>query len=146
MNSAIVAKTARCHLIRPHYLRREGLDAGVYVRVGSTNRRADRELIEELCRFARGEAYDVQPMPELDSEALDFRAATTSARHRPLETVEAARQVPWWDSRAAQMAQPVVSTSAPPRCLDGGDVDLLHRHHRLEGTLCLTATSRKRLG
>ena len=36
--------------------------------------------------------------------------------------------------------------SAPPRCLDGGDVDLLHRHHRLEGTLCLTATSRKRLG
>src|SRR6266536_973635 len=33
-----------------------------------------------------------------------------------------------------------------PRCLDRGDVDLLHRHHRLEGTLCLTATSRKRLG
>jgi hypothetical protein len=51
-----------------------------------------------------------------------------------------------WDFRAAQMAQPVVSTSAPPRRLDGGDVDLLHRHHRLEGTLCLTATSRKRLG
>src|ERR1700704_6406872 len=40
----------------------------------------------------------------------------------------------------------VVSTSAPPRCLDGGDVDLLHRHHRLEGTLCLTPPSRKRLG
>src|SRR6266508_5969887 len=41
---------------------------------------------------------------------------------------------------------PLVSTSAPPRCLDGGDIDLLHRHHRLEGTLCLTATSGKRLG
>ena len=39
-----------------------------------------------------------------------------------------------------------VVTSASPRCLDGGDVDLLHRHHRLEGTLCLTATSRKRIG
>ena len=38
------------------------------------------------------------------------------------------------------------NTSAPPRGLDGGDVDLLHRHHRLEGTLCLTATSRKRVG
>src|SRR5258708_4941739 len=37
-------------------------------------------------------------------------------------------------------------TSASARCLDGGDVDLLHRHHRLEGTLCLTATSRKRVG
>src|SRR4029450_9097832 len=32
---------------------------------------------------------------------------------------------------------------ASPRCLDGGDVDCLHRHHRLEGTLCLTATSGK---
>jgi hypothetical protein len=39
-----------------------------------------------------------------------------------------------------------VFTSASPRCLDGGDVDLPHRHHRLEGTLCLTPTSRKRIG
>ena len=39
-----------------------------------------------------------------------------------------------------------VFTSASPRCLDGGDVDLLHRHHRLEGTLGLIATSRKRIG
>src|SRR5262245_42289318 len=35
--------------------------------------------------------------------------------------------------------------SASPRSLDGGDVDFLHRHHGLEGTLCLTATSRKRI-
>ena len=35
------------------------------------------------------------------------------------------------------VAQPVVSTSAPPRCLDGRDLDLLHRHHRREGTLGL---------
>lgn len=64
--------------VRPHYLKREGLDGGVYVRVGSTNRRADRELVEELRRFARGEAFDEQPMPDLDSEALDFRAASES--------------------------------------------------------------------
>ncbi len=63
---------------RPHYLKREGLGGGVYVRVGSTNRQADRELIEELRRFARGEAFDEQPMPGLDSEALDFRAASES--------------------------------------------------------------------
>jgi phosphate:Na+ symporter len=43
------------------------------------------------------------------------------------------------------MAQPVVSTSAAPRRLDGGDVDLLHRHHRLESALGLSATRRKRL-
>jgi predicted HTH transcriptional regulator len=63
---------------RPHYLKREGLDDGVYVRVGSTNRRADRALVDELGRFARGEAFDEQPMPGLDSEALDFRAASES--------------------------------------------------------------------
>lgn len=63
---------------RPHYLAREGLDRGVYVRVGSTNRLADPELIEELRRYTRGEAYDEQPMPELGSEAVDFRAASES--------------------------------------------------------------------
>ena len=63
---------------RPHYLRREGPAGGVYVRVGSTNRRADPELVEELRRFARGEGFDEQPMPGLDSEALDFRAASES--------------------------------------------------------------------
>jgi predicted HTH transcriptional regulator len=64
--------------IRPHYFKREGPEAGVYVRVGSTNRRADREMIEELRRFTHGEAFDEQPMPGLDSEALDFRAASES--------------------------------------------------------------------
>lgn len=63
---------------RPHHLSREGPAGGVYVRVGSTNRRADAELIEELRRFARGVGFDEQPMPELDSEALDFRAASES--------------------------------------------------------------------
>ncbi|MFN0177486.1 MAG: ATP-binding protein [Gemmatimonadales bacterium] len=63
---------------RPHHLIREGAVAGVYVRVGSTNRRADADLIEEMRRFARGEGFDEQPMPGLDSEALDFRAASES--------------------------------------------------------------------
>jgi len=63
---------------RPHRLTREGPAGGVYVRVGSTNRRADAELIDELRRFARGEGFDEQPMPGLDSEALDFRAASES--------------------------------------------------------------------
>src|SRR5580765_1375149 len=40
----------------------------------------------------------------------------------------------------------MVSVSAPARRFDRGDVDLLHRHHRLEGTLGLTAAGRKRVG
>ena len=57
---------------RPHYLKREGAESGTYVRVGSTNRRADAEMLQELRRSARGETYDEQPMVDLDSEALDF--------------------------------------------------------------------------
>jgi predicted HTH transcriptional regulator len=61
---------------RPHYLKSAGLERGVYVRVGSSNRQADRELIAELRRFASGESYDEEPLPDLDSEAIDFRAAS----------------------------------------------------------------------
>lgn len=35
-------------------------------------------MIEELRRFARSEVYDEQIMPEIDSEAIDFRAASES--------------------------------------------------------------------
>jgi ATP-dependent DNA helicase RecG len=65
----------------------------VYVRVGSTNRCVDAELIEELRRFSRGEGFDEQPLPGLASEAIDFRAASESfaplraLQHRDLETL-----------------------------------------------------------
>jgi len=74
----VVAVEVHPSSTRPHHLKREGPDQGVYVRVGSTNRRADRELVQELGRFARGEAFDEQPMPAVDSEDLDFRAASES--------------------------------------------------------------------
>ncbi|MDO8501003.1 MAG: helix-turn-helix domain-containing protein [Gemmatimonadaceae bacterium] len=61
---------------RPHYITKTGVHGGTYVRVGSTNRRADDALINEMKRFARGEAFDEQTMPELDSEAIDFRVAS----------------------------------------------------------------------
>lgn len=66
---------------RPHHFKREGPENGVYVRVGSTNRHADKELSLELQRFARGETFDEQPMPALNSEALDFRVASESFGH-----------------------------------------------------------------
>lgn len=61
---------------RPHYLKKQGKDAGVYVRVGSTDRRADAETIKELERIALNKSYDEQPMSKLSSEAIDFRAAS----------------------------------------------------------------------
>jgi Putative DNA-binding domain len=61
---------------RPHYLERLGPDTGVFVRLGSTNRRADAAQIEEMRRFGQLGSFDEQPIPELNSEALDFRAAS----------------------------------------------------------------------
>ncbi len=63
---------------RPHHLVSAGVQAGTYVRVGSTNRRADDALIAEMQRFARGETFDELAMPGLNSEAIDFRAASES--------------------------------------------------------------------
>lgn len=61
---------------RPYYLRSLGPEAGVYIRIGSTNRRADASMIAELRRSARMESFDEQPLPEFNSEALDFRVAS----------------------------------------------------------------------
>ena len=46
--------------------------------MGSTNRQADAQLIAEMQRFAIGESFDEWPMPEVSSEALDFRVASES--------------------------------------------------------------------
>ena len=69
--------------VRPHWLSREGPFGGAYVRVGSTNRRADAEMVEELRRVARGDGFDEQPMPGLDSEAIDFRVVRRGTQARP---------------------------------------------------------------
>jgi predicted HTH transcriptional regulator len=47
---------------------------GVYVRLGSTNRQADRELIAELRRTAEGVAFDELPLPDLSIDDLDLTA------------------------------------------------------------------------
>jgi ATP-dependent DNA helicase RecG len=61
---------------RPHYLAKWGPDQGVFIRVGSTNRRADAEQIEELKRYKQRATFDEQPLPDLNSEAIDFRLAS----------------------------------------------------------------------
>lgn len=65
---------------RPHYYKKQGLEKGVYIRVGSTNRQADEEKIKELNRIIRNETFDAQLITtlysEAYSEAIDFRAAS----------------------------------------------------------------------
>jgi ATP-dependent DNA helicase RecG len=60
---------------RPHWIKKEGAEEGVYVRLGSSNRKADRELIAELKRTAEGKSFDEQVLPEKTIDDLDFSAA-----------------------------------------------------------------------
>ncbi len=62
---------------RPHWLNTQGPELGVYVRLGSTNRQADRELVAELQRSVAGIAFDEMPMPELSIDDLDLASAQT---------------------------------------------------------------------
>jgi ATP-dependent DNA helicase RecG len=64
------------HSVGPYYVKAEGADDGVYVRLGSTNRRAGPETIAELRRLAVNVAFDELPRPDVNSEAVDFRAAS----------------------------------------------------------------------
>ena len=61
---------------RPYHLARLGSEKGSYIRVGSTNRRAGPEMLAELQRANTQTTYDEQPLIHLDSEAIDFRAAS----------------------------------------------------------------------
>ena len=72
---------------RPHYLERLGPDNGVFIRVGSTNRKADAVQIQELRSLSRPGSFDEQAIPELNSEAIDFRVASELlAPYKKVET------------------------------------------------------------
>jgi len=60
--------------MRPHFLKAEGQQSGTYVRLGSTNRLADPQLIAELQHGVAGVSFDALPMPELTLDALDLKA------------------------------------------------------------------------
>jgi predicted HTH transcriptional regulator len=85
-DKAVVAAEVFPSYSRPHHLVAAGVDDGTYVRVGASNRRADRQLRGELGRSARNESYDEQPWPQLSSDAIDFRAA--SELLRPFRTIK----------------------------------------------------------
>ncbi|MCL6551567.1 MAG: helix-turn-helix domain-containing protein [Firmicutes bacterium] len=61
--------------VRPHYLVDLGFEDGVFVRVGSTNRRADPPLVAELRRYVLGRSFDEEALPDLGPDSLDVEAA-----------------------------------------------------------------------
>lgn len=63
--------------LRPHHVKSDGVSDGTYVRLGSTNRKADSALIVELGRRAELESYDEQPVLSTASDAIDFPAVSS---------------------------------------------------------------------
>lgn len=87
--SHVVVVTIHPSALRPHHLRSAGPARGTYVRLGSTNRAADAALIGELTRRIGAGGFDEEPLAELDSEAIDFGAASQCfAEHRPLRRTD----------------------------------------------------------
>jgi predicted HTH transcriptional regulator len=74
------------HAVGPYYVRSEGAQSGVYVRLGSTNRPAGPELLAELHRLARNTFFDEQPCLETSWDDIDVRAVSElfAAVSRPL--------------------------------------------------------------
>ena len=59
------------HWWGPFYLKAKGPIEGVFVRLGSTNRAAGQELLEELKRFRTKTPFDLMPCPDVDASGLD---------------------------------------------------------------------------
>lgn len=55
----------------PFYIKNEGPDNGVYIRLGSTNRKAGAEILAELNRSIRGISFDQMPCPETNDKDIN---------------------------------------------------------------------------
>lgn len=49
------------HMVGPYYIKSAGLTEGVYIRLGSTNRLADRETLDALKRLSKNISFDELP-------------------------------------------------------------------------------------
>lgn len=56
---------------KPYYRRSEGLDKGVYIRLGRSTLRATPDIIQELQWQSRGYSFDMMPVYQADENSLD---------------------------------------------------------------------------
>jgi predicted HTH transcriptional regulator len=59
---------------KPYFIKTIGIREGTFIRVGSTNRRASEEIIEEIRREAHGFSYEQEIIPSLSVDDLDENA------------------------------------------------------------------------
>jgi predicted HTH transcriptional regulator len=58
--------------VPPYYIKSLGKGKGTFIRVGSSNRLVDREILEELERKKRNISFDSMPVYEIKPDELDF--------------------------------------------------------------------------
>ncbi|MFI4937700.1 MAG: ATP-binding protein, partial [Candidatus Berkiellales bacterium] len=63
------------HNIGPHFLKSKGIEQGVYIRLGSTNRIADKTTVSEIQRLATHHSFDEMPNLNAKNEDIDFNLA-----------------------------------------------------------------------
>jgi len=66
--------------LRPCFIAAEGIERGVYIRVGAHTRRARGEVLEELRLLRRHVMYDEAPMPECPFSELNASSLPVSLR------------------------------------------------------------------
>lgn len=71
---------------KPYYLRRLGPERGIFVRVGSTSRKADAQVAAELRRQARNISLDQEIDLSFDCDILDMRLLEKFIELRGLKT------------------------------------------------------------
>lgn len=59
----------------PYYLKSKGIEHGVYIRLGSTNRVADRAAVAEIQRLAIHQSFDELPNLQAKQDDIDFLLA-----------------------------------------------------------------------
>jgi predicted HTH transcriptional regulator len=67
---------------KPYYIKAKGENDSTYIRVGSTNRLADRFMIESLRRTRYLKTFDEELRSETDSDILDFGLASELFTHK----------------------------------------------------------------
>ncbi len=74
----------------PYHLKNKGIEQGTYIRVGSTNRLADDEIIEELKRKRNNISFDALPVYEKEADKLELHTLTEQFREKANEAINEA--------------------------------------------------------
>lgn len=59
---------------KPYFMKTAGIKKGTFIRIGSSNRKASPEIIEELRRQSRGYSFEEEIIPSLSVSALEQSA------------------------------------------------------------------------